>query len=161
MAHPISRMSLQELQNQVKPITLPDMLALQAKGQQDAADKEKIVFEMVFQQRVIPLLTSVIAKKGVMPVFGCDLECVYSFDNTRGIKASDFSDNRKELFLGWARYVGERLMTIFPDYNVISELRVRPGCLQNLYILEIDLTHKDPPKPGVSLRAFEDILPGL
>jgi hypothetical protein len=141
-------MSLQELQNQVKPITLPDMLALHAKGQQDAADKEKIVFEMVFQQRVLPLLTSVIAKKGVMPVFGCDLECVYAFDTTRGIKGSDFSYNRKELFLGWAWYVGERLKAVFPDYDVSSELRIRPGCLQNLYMLEIVLTRKDPPRPA-------------
>jgi hypothetical protein len=141
-------MSLQELQDKVKPLTLPDMLALQAKAQQDVADKEKIVFEMAFQQRVLPLLTSVIAHKGVMPMFGCDLECLYAFDNTRGIKASDFSHNRRELFQNWARYVGERLMTIFPDYNVSSELRIRRACLMLISILEIVLTRKDPPRPA-------------
>ncbi len=141
-------MSLQELQKQVKPITLPDMTALQAKGQQDTADKEKIIFEIVFQQKVLPLLTSVIAKKGVMPVFGCDLECVYAFHTTRGINGFDFSYNRTELFQHWARYVGERLKAVFPDYDVCCELRVRPGCLQNAYMLKIVLTRKDQPKPA-------------
>ena len=141
-------MSLQDLQNQVKPITLPDMLALQAKAQQDAADKEKIVFEMVFQQRVLPLLTSVIAKRGVIPMFGCELECLYSFYNTRGIKESDFSHNSRELFQNWARYVGERLKAVFPDYDVSSELRIRRACLMLISILEIVLTRKDPPMPA-------------
>jgi hypothetical protein len=138
-------MSLQELQSQVKPLTLPDMLMLKAKAEQDAVDKTKILYEQVFQQRIIPLLTHLIKRRGVDTVFGFDINCAYSFGKTQFLN-SENPKYTKELFQGFTDYVGERVKTVFPDYNAKLELKIERvfNCWGvYVYKLETVLIRKD------------------
>ena len=137
-------MSLAELQNLVKPLTLPDMLALEVKGHQDMVDKTKIWYERVFQQRVMTLLTRLIERRGADTVFGCDINCAYAFDNTRVPNTKENPKYTKEICQGFVTYVGERLKTVFPDYNVKTDLRIETGFFTNKYTLEAVLTRKEP-----------------
>ncbi len=140
-------MSLVELQNLVKPLTLPDMLALEAKGHQDAVDKTKIFYERVFQQRIMTLLTRLIERRGSDTVFGCDINCAYAFHNTRVPDTKENPKYTKEICQGFVTYVGERLKTVFPDYDVKTELKVEPGFFTSKYTLEAVLIRKEPHRP--------------
>ena len=140
-------MSLQELQNTVKPLTLPDMVALRAKAEQDVVDKTKILYERTFQQRVLPRLTRSIELNGVMPTFGCNIDCIEAFGWTRVPNLSDIPKLTQELFQGFTEYVGGRLKTVFPDYNISSELKVEPSLFWRKNTLQIVLTRKDPALP--------------
>ena len=139
-------MSLQELQSQVKPLTLPDMLMLKAKAEQDAVDKTKIFFERVFQQRVLPVLIKYIGQTGSLDMDGHYFYCAGTFDNTRVPNIKENPKYSKELFQAWTEYIGDRMRVVFPDYNVLSELEVVPwsSCWGlSAYRVGVVLTRKD------------------
>jgi hypothetical protein len=139
-------MSLKELQDIVKPLTLPDILALEAKGVQERIDRIKILYERVFQQRVLPLLIRLISDIGPSSFFGCDINCAYSFDNTRVPNAKENPKYTRELFQDFVEYIRERLKTVFPDYDVTTNLTREPSICwgPSVYKLEAVLRRKDP-----------------
>jgi hypothetical protein len=140
-------MSLSELQAQVKPLTLPDMLALQAKAEQDAADEEKIVHELVFQHQILPLLLRNIRKHGAEEKLGCAANCFDAFKITSKkdlIPRAGFNNRNYETFV---KYVKERIPPLFPDYDCATELRVEKDLLCTTNMLHVYLTRKEPARP--------------
>ena len=140
-------MSLLELQNLVKPLTLPDMLALQAKAEQDTADEEKIVHELVFQHQILPLLLRNIRTRGAEVKLGCAADCFDAFKTAskKGlIPRAAFKSRNYEAFV---KYVRERVPPLFPDYDCVTELRVEKDLFCNTNILRVYLTRKEPHRP--------------
>ncbi len=140
-------MSLAELQNLVKPLTLPDILALQAKAEQDAADEEKIAHELVFQHQILPLLLRNIQKHGAEEKLGCAANCFDAFKTALKkdlISRAAYHNRNYEAFV---KYVQERIPPLFPDYDCATELMVEKDLLFTTNMLHVYLTRKEPARP--------------
>jgi hypothetical protein len=139
-------MSLSELQAQVKPLTLHDILALKAKSEQDAADEEKIAHELVFQDQILPLLLRNIRTHGAKEKLGCFVNCFDAFNTASKkdlISRAAYENRNYEAFM---KYVQERIPPLFPDYDCATELRVEkiPPLFIDSNTLHVYLTRKDP-----------------
>lgn len=142
-------MSLAELQNLVKPLTLPDMLALQAKAEQDAADEEKIAHELVFQHQILPLLLRNIRIHGAEEKLGCAANCFDAFKTASKKDLISHAAYKNRNYEAFVKYVQERIPPLFPDYDCATELRVEK--ILPLFIdcntLRVYLTRKEPARP--------------
>lgn len=151
-------MNLSELQAEVKPLTLSDMLALQVKAEQNDADEEKIVHELVFQHQILPLLLRDIRIHGAEEKLGCAANCFDAFKTASKkdiISRAAYNNRNYEAFV---KYVQERIPPLFPDYDCATELRVEKilplfsdyvekDLLFTTNMLHVYLTRKEPARP--------------
>ncbi len=148
---------LEELQAQVKPLTLPEMTAVRARAEQDAADATKIFYERVFQQQILPRLTREIGEKGVLPAFGFYVGIWDAIDRTRVPNTKENPKHTKETYQGLTDYVRERLKTLIPDYTVAVELEIK-ACWSPFWpssFIAIALGRKEPGYTLGALKAVE------
>lgn len=109
------------------------MLMLKAKAEQDVLDKTRIFYELVFQQELMYVMRRLIEMKGSANKFNCEINCEHSFNITKRPNYERVPEYTKEIFQDFVNYCRDRMETIFPDYDVKTELYIGRSIMGRKY----------------------------
>ena len=123
IARRTTRMSLKELQARVKPFTVSDLTAVYSSEQHNLYEEENIIHEIILQNQVLPRLIDPIKRRESNQDISCRVDCLNAFKEASKQDLIPRLAFLRRNYENFAKYIQERLPSLFHEYTVIAELQ--------------------------------------